>query len=481
MPCPGGSTCPTGSTCCPLSDKPNDYGCCPLPSAVCCSDHLHCCPEGYTCDVEEGRCNRGEISLPFYTKISAVKNEKSLIEIKKEKNICPGGDAECPEESTCCQLESGEWGCCPMKNAVCCSDHLHCCPEGYTCDVQKGRCNKGDTSFPFFKKGSSLPVPQETQAKSLEIGSVVCPDGCSFCPNGYTCCKMATGSYGCCPLPNAVCCKDNIHCCPQGTTCNLEKQACDSQVVFGDSVEWSVKQPVTKVLKVNEPKVAQDPVQCPDNSTCDPLDICCELADNSFGCCPYTDGVCCKELSFCCPANTECGNSVGECRPKKIESRAFRTNWHTIEELAEKIGSAQKFPSLSDFVCPGGETSCSPNSTCCEKADGNFACCPYKNGTCCGSHGYCCPHGYTCDAKLEACTLNEPDLKLKPTKLKRFKKDLNFLLQMNPSIKNSAECEDSLHYCPDSFTCCSANVDGVISFGCCPVKDGTCCNDGINW
>ena len=46
--CPGGqSQCPSGSTCCKLSS--GDYGCCPLPKAVCCSDGEHCCPNGYTC------------------------------------------------------------------------------------------------------------------------------------------------------------------------------------------------------------------------------------------------------------------------------------------------------------------------------------------------------------------------------------------------------------------------------------------------
>ncbi|CAF1486655.1 unnamed protein product [Adineta steineri] len=55
---------------------------------------------------------------------------------------CPGGSSSCPDGSTCCQLSSGQYGCCPLVDAVCCSDHLHCCPQGTTCDVEHSRCNK---------------------------------------------------------------------------------------------------------------------------------------------------------------------------------------------------------------------------------------------------------------------------------------------------------------------------------------------------
>ena len=41
VPCPDGqSVCPDDSTCCPLNS--GQFGCCPLPKAVCCDDHQHC-------------------------------------------------------------------------------------------------------------------------------------------------------------------------------------------------------------------------------------------------------------------------------------------------------------------------------------------------------------------------------------------------------------------------------------------------------
>lgn len=113
----------------------------------------------------------------------------------------------------------------PLTNAVCCADHLHCCPHSYICDVKNYRCTKGEISIPFFKKMVSKFVKKNLEfaialieQKSIieiasrdkkvnpefEAKSVVCPDGCSFCPNKYSCCRMSDGSYGCCPLPNVI-------------------------------------------------------------------------------------------------------------------------------------------------------------------------------------------------------------------------------------------------------------------------------------
>jgi hypothetical protein len=101
--------------------------------------------------------------------------------------------------TTCCQLSTGDWGCCPLENAVCCEDHLHCCPQGYTCDVKDGRCNKGDVSLPFFRKSKSSPSKQNSRPNVDQV----CPGGSSQCPSGSTCCQLSTGDFGCCPLPNA--------------------------------------------------------------------------------------------------------------------------------------------------------------------------------------------------------------------------------------------------------------------------------------
>lgn len=55
---------------------------------------------------------------------------------------------------------------------------------------------------------------------------VVCPDTFYTCPNGFTCCRMFTGKWGCCPHPNAVCCSDGKICCPEGYKCNVSAGQC---------------------------------------------------------------------------------------------------------------------------------------------------------------------------------------------------------------------------------------------------------------
>eukprot|EP01114_Cavostelium_apophysatum_P010733 TRINITY_DN2483_c0_g1_i1.p1 TRINITY_DN2483_c0_g1~~TRINITY_DN2483_c0_g1_i1.p1 ORF type:complete len:555 (-),score=106.50 TRINITY_DN2483_c0_g1_i1:35-1633(-) len=63
----------------------------------------------------------------------------------------------------------------------------------------------------------------------IDIGSYIqystspvvetCPGGDHACPTQNTCCQW-NGSYGCCVIPNAVCCPDG--CCAPGTQCNDE-------------------------------------------------------------------------------------------------------------------------------------------------------------------------------------------------------------------------------------------------------------------
>jgi len=71
--------------------------------AECCSDKLHCCPKGYSCDVAAGTCRYGSYAISW----NAV-NELPASDVK-----CPGGKQTCPEKTTCCLMHSGWYGCCP--------------------------------------------------------------------------------------------------------------------------------------------------------------------------------------------------------------------------------------------------------------------------------------------------------------------------------------------------------------------------------
>lgn len=58
------------------------------------------------------------------------------------QTICDDG-SECAGESTCCPSHGGFF-CCPLKNAVCCSDGNHCCPTGYKCNIEERKCEQKD-------------------------------------------------------------------------------------------------------------------------------------------------------------------------------------------------------------------------------------------------------------------------------------------------------------------------------------------------
>uniref|UniRef100_H2Z610 Granulins domain-containing protein n=1 Tax=Ciona savignyi TaxID=51511 RepID=H2Z610_CIOSA len=134
---------------------------------------------------------------------------------------------------------------------------------------------------------------------------VVCPDGQSQCPDGNTCCKLASGQYGCCPQPNAVCCSDHIHCCPEGYTCNVGGGTCVKQT-NSEILPWFTK---TDSLAINSGMVV-----CPDGqSECPDGNTCCKLASGQYGCCPQPNAVCCSDHIHCCPEGYTCNVGGGTC------------------------------------------------------------------------------------------------------------------------------------------------------------------------
>lgn len=47
--------------------------------AMCCSDHIHCCPSNTICDLEHGVCKSGETHVPLLKKISAVPSDSKQL------------------------------------------------------------------------------------------------------------------------------------------------------------------------------------------------------------------------------------------------------------------------------------------------------------------------------------------------------------------------------------------------------------------
>ncbi len=94
---------------------------------------------------------------------------KQMNEKEKEKDqemICVTGvltmgntSRACSNPSECtmqspilCFSKKYTFNYCLVFQAVCCSDHIHCCPSGHTCNVKTSTCQKGSTIIPMVKK-----------------------------------------------------------------------------------------------------------------------------------------------------------------------------------------------------------------------------------------------------------------------------------------------------------------------------------------
>ncbi|XP_078251143.1 progranulin-like [Rhinoraja longicauda] len=259
--CLDNTDCPPEYTC--MLTSKGVYGCCPLTDATICKDWEHCCPKGYKCDLVKARCRRTGVDeeLPL---VSGVENLRTA-----ESELC--GNMSCSEGYTCCTSTDFGWGCCPMKDAVCCGDR--CCPKGFQCDKARKTCIK--------------PI----------VSNVQCNDTV-FCPGKETCCLMFSGDYRCCPMPKAVCCKDDEHCCPNGYTCDLAAKSCEKQS--------SLVPAIIKLSPVFNVK-CDDEVQCPASATC------CRVASGSWACCPYDQATCCEDQKHCCLHGYTCGPGAEAC------------------------------------------------------------------------------------------------------------------------------------------------------------------------
>ncbi|CAF4457213.1 unnamed protein product [Rotaria socialis] len=269
IPCPDKqSYCPDNETCCLLSS--GQYGCCPLPDAVCCNDNLHCCPNGYTCDVEHSRCQKGFV------------NSYDIL--------------------------------CPDPNAVCCNDYSHCCPNGYICNIKENKCDKG-ISIPWFRKKSAFPLKNILSSKiiirnlSLSLSTIQCSDEKSICPEETTCCELNDHSYGCCPYRQASCCSNKIHCCQKGYSCDESGSRCIRHLNF-------IEKQNIKSQRLISLSIVQEQI-CPDEKTiCSLNSTCCPNKNEqiiSYSCCPYSNAVCCDDGQHCCPMGTFCDNKSCGC------------------------------------------------------------------------------------------------------------------------------------------------------------------------
>lgn len=282
--------------------------------------------------------------------------------------ICPGGKLTCGNDETCCKYLHNKYTCCPLPNAVCCSDLEHCCPHGYVCDNETSACKKPNHSL--------LQPALSVKETKVNEQYVVCDNGSEFiCPTDFTCCKTRDHFfYNCCPMPDAVCCQDGEHCCPSGTRCDFERNECISESIIK-------KIPLLKyVPPYGVGKQKLDHHSCSNSLfSCPSYFPCCQLSEHKYACCPIMSGVCCEDREHCCPKGTACGDK-SVCVP--------------LQDTVTKAGK---------IVCPGGNFTCPTGYSCCMGPDSQWTCCPLLNAVCCKDNVHCCPSGSVCNHLLGKC------------------------------------------------------------------------------
>uniref|UniRef100_A0A3B5QFW3 Granulin a n=1 Tax=Xiphophorus maculatus TaxID=8083 RepID=A0A3B5QFW3_XIPMA len=477
VPCNDTAACPDGTTCC--KTKEGGWACCPLIEAVCCDDFIHCCPKGKTCNVAAGTCEDGLLSIPWFEKKPAI--SRPGVEVKV-KNVPCNDTAACPDGTTCCKTKEGGWACCPLIEAVCCDDFIHCCPKGKTCNVAAGTCEDGLLSIPWFEKKPAISRP----GVEVKVKNVPCNDTAA-CPDGTTCCKTKEGGWACCPLPKAVCCDDHEHCCPEGTTCNPTSTGClqasASTPFILQVAAFTTPVPTTTTQSLvttpaetseederptqegdneeEEEEKEEEGNQCDEHTSCPRDTTCCFMQScKKWGCCPLPKAVCCADGNHCCPENYKCNEDKTTCVRGEVE-----IPWYT---KLPAITSVQVDP--NNVQC-GDDHQCPERTSCCKLFTGEWGCCPLQNAVCCSDKEHCCPQGYTCDVLSNSCQklilLQLETLPLIPVFLPEHR------LQFAPLKHRDVQC-DAQKSCPDNNTCCRTSA---TTWGCCPAPHAVCCSD----
>ncbi|KAF3704026.1 Granulins Proepithelin [Channa argus] len=435
------SVCPDETTCCKMVN--GSYGCCPMPKAVCCLDHIHCCPEGTECDLSHSTCVSTQGETTMANKIPAAETE--LVAVQSQVRAVPCNDSvACSDGSTCCKSPKGEWACCPLPKAVCCEDHLHCCPHGTVCNLAASTCDgsTGGALMPWLDKVPTVPLLTNNKC-----------DESTSCPGSSTCCQMPGGAWGCCPLPQAVCCEDHVHCCPHDKVCNLKAETCDDPSGFSPSFPWVAK--VSALTSQIQDEKCDQQTMCPGGTTC------CKSNSGQWACCPLPQAVCCNDHEHCCPKGYKCNVAEQTCdRPGDLSLPWLQKLPASQKELNQAVSSPSQ---PAENMCDA-QTSCPRDTTCCfmEKTH-KWGCCPLPKAVCCEDGDHCCPSGHTCEPHRSSCSKG-------PQVIPWFSK-VSALTELRD--QNDVKCDDKSS-CASGTTCCKLPKG---DWGCCPLVKAVCCAD----
>ncbi|KAF7636446.1 hypothetical protein Mgra_00004034 [Meloidogyne graminicola] len=341
------SKCPNGTTCCTLDT--GVFGCCPLPNAVCCSDHLHCCPENSHCDIEHQLClhtNKDgiKISLPLMNKLSA--------KIIKQEVICPDKNILVQNIILVVLLD---YGCCPAENAVCCSDHLHCCPHGTECDIIESRCVISNFQKEKIKEFPQLSIQtKKHRPKGKMIKAQIMKSSTHFCNSWITSSCSAINKWFI--LFNKLLANCN------GQFNEKELIKCIINTIYNKCILTEINYKGQKdYLMFPFPKICPDKTICPSTD-----DTCCPRNDNGiivYDCCSIKKANCCSDRT-CCPYGYSCIDSFNDgsskCRRMKtseliaqlIFKKEYLFEYKSVIYFPKKLTSLHKIPQICSTGIP---------------------------------------------------------------------------------------------------------------------------------
>ncbi len=88
----------------------------------------------------------------------------------------------CAGQTCCCMRDffgyCFAWACCPLKQATCCDDHIHCCPNSLpVCDTVAARCLAApgagyEGSVPWSTKTPAFQVHFELDTRTLHVATI---------------------------------------------------------------------------------------------------------------------------------------------------------------------------------------------------------------------------------------------------------------------------------------------------------------------
>ncbi|XP_067859287.1 progranulin-like [Heptranchias perlo] len=457
--------CQNGYTCCKLNS--GGWSCCPHPATICCFGGTKCCPKDHTGDSSPSSGPLKDLSIPVESKIFTMETEALSTSVSSDSSVIYCDNVyHCPNGYTCCRLNSGGWSCCPHPATICCFGGTKCCPKDHTGDSSPSSGPLKDLSIPVESKIFTM----ETEALSTSVSSdssVIYCDNVYHCPNGYTCCRLNSGGWSCCPHPATICCFGGTKCCPKDHTG-------DSSPSSGPLKDLSI--PVESKIFTMETEALSTSVSsdssviyCDNVYHCPNGYTCCRLNSGGWSCCPHPATVCCYGGTKCCPKDYT-GDSSPSSAPLKdlsipVESKIFTME---TEALSTSVSSD------SSVIYCDNVYYCQNGYTCCKLNSGAWSCCPHPAAVCCKDGIHCCPHGTKCDIQRSMCKMDSVSI---PWLIK------NPALIGSDTLQNSLSSDVSVVHCDDTHVCKAGSTCCKMyhkEWGCCPIPNAHCCLDGLH-